>query len=195
MLHFMRHIRPACILLALMAPCVGVAQDEVEKPKKLSGYELSVKYAKTRMNLAETELRLAQEARSGAVPKMRIERLRSGLEIARRQYEEAVAASSGGNERVQLRHAEERIRLAEIELETGRRMLKQRLVQPLEVERLELKYELARLRLQVLKNPENFTTLLHYMETRVDRLADEILAIDQRVSKLEPTRGFIPQNP
>lgn len=187
-------------LLVTCFPAVGLAQEttKTQADKDLSSYQLSVKYAETRMQLAEIELQhalaLAKE-NPGMVPYLRFERLRSGLAIAKQQYDEVVAASHGGNERVQLRHAQERIRLARIDLENGQKMGKQGVLQPLEIERLELKYELAQLRLQILKNPQNFTTLLHYVETRVDQLAEEILALDQRISKLEPTRGIFPKNP
>ena len=57
----------------------------------------------------------------------------------------------------------------------------------LELKRLSLRYQMARLNLELAKNPESFLTLLPYLESKVNRLSDEILELDKRLSKLEPT--------
>jgi hypothetical protein len=131
---------------------------------------------------------------SGAVPRITIERLRSNLAVAKEQYDVAIATSIGGAERVQLRNAEEKIRLAKIDLEVGVKSRKQNMISALELERLELKYQLARLNTEIIKNPDNFTTLLHYIEAKVDRMGEEILSLDQRITRLEPSRGMLPKN-
>ncbi len=175
--------------------CMG---QESEEPRSANWqYELSVKYAETRMQLADVELRhgLAMNRKiPGAVPQITIERLRSNLAVAKEQYDAAVATSIGGAERVQLRNAEEKIRLAKIDLDTGQKLRKENLISDLELERLKLKHELAKLNVVVIKNPDSFTTLLHYIEAKVDRMGDEILSLDQRITRLEPSRGMLPKN-
>ena len=175
--------------------CIG---QESEEPRSANWqYELSVKYAETRMQLADVELRhgLAMNRKIlGAVPQFTIERLRSNLAVAKEQYDAAVATSIGGAERVQLRNAEEKIRLAKIDLDTGQKLRKENLISDLELERLKLKHELAKLNVVVIKNPDSFTTLLHYIEAKVDRMGDEILSLDQRITRLEPSRGMLPKN-
>jgi multidrug resistance efflux pump len=176
--------------------CTG--QESAEPAAELSRYELAVKYAETRMQLAEVELRWALDMNQsipGAIPKIRVERLRSNLVVAKEQFNEATLASSGGPERVRLVHAEEKIRLARLDFETGERMRNQGMITALELERLRLKYELAKLNVEVLKNPDSFVTLLNYIEAKVDRMGDEILALDERISKLEPSRGMLLKNP
>jgi hypothetical protein len=115
--------------------------------------------------------------------------------VAKEQFNEASLASTGGPERVRLVHAEEKIRLARIDLENGRRLRDEGMVTALELERLKLKYELAKLNVVILENPDSFVTLLNYIEAKVDRMGDEILSLDQRISKLEPSRGMLPKNP
>ena len=171
---------------------------ELEEPRSANWqYELSVKYAETRMQLADVELRQGMAMNRkipGGVPQITIERLRSNLAVAKEQYDAAVATSIGGAERVQLRNAEEKIRLAKIDLDTGQKLRKENLISDLEFERLKLKHELAKLNVVVIKNPDSFTTLLHYIEAKVDRMGDEILSLDQRITRLEPSRGMLPKN-
>ena len=68
------------------------------------------------------------------------------------------------------------------------------MISVLEVARLMLKHELAKLNVVVIKNPDNFTTLLHDIEAKVNRMGDEILALDQRTTRLEPCSGMLPKN-
>ncbi len=143
------------------------------------------------MELADSELQIAVEMNRqspGVIPRFTVERLRSNLAVAKQQFEEATLASVGGLERVRLRHAEEKIRLARIDLESGRKKQDGDVISRLEWRRLQLKYDLAKLNLSLIKNPENFVTLLHHLEGQVNRMGEEILALEQRISKLEPLR-------
>lgn len=181
------------ILSALfVATPVSYGQQQDETAKKPSRYDLLVQYAKTNLELAEVELEQAVAINSrsqGVIPRITLERLRSNHAVAKEQYEEAVMASYGGQERVRLRHADEKIRLAKLALDGAKRQQSQRGVVPLELKRLELKYELAKLNRTLIENPENFLTLFQRLESQVDRLGDEILSLDQRITKLEPIRN------
>ena len=61
-------------------------------------------------------------------------------------------------------------------------------VNDLELRRLALKYRLAQLNVQLLENPANFVTLMDSMQRQIDRLGDEILTLDQRITRLESDR-------
>ncbi|NND97374.1 MAG: hypothetical protein HKN47_08620 [Pirellulaceae bacterium] len=181
---------PICIVATCQAQETGQSAAATQ-------YQLSVRYAETRMQLAEAELRIGLEMNQEiprSVPVITIERLRSNLAVAKEQYDAAVAASIGGSERVQLKHAEEKIRLARISLASAEKMYREGMISGLEVERRKLKYELAKLNAVIIQNPDNFTTLLHYIEAKVDRMGEEILALDQRITRLEPSRGLLPKN-
>lgn len=153
-------------------------------------YELLLQYAKANLELSEVELQqMLQIVRRspGAVPRMTIERLESNVAVAREQYDEAVLASADRVERVRLQHAKERLRLATVELKDVQRAADEGVIDELELKRVSLRYEMARLNLVIAKNPESFLTLLPYLESKVNRLSDEILELDKRLSKLEPT--------
>lgn len=185
----------AVAIISLTPNCLG--QESDSQSADWSPYELRVKYSETRMQLAEIELRQGLEINretSGMIPRMAIERLRSNLAVAKMQFDEAVATSIGGPERVQLHSAEEKIRLAKIDLAAGKKLRKGNMVSELELERLRLRYELAKLNVVIMKNPDNLTTRLQYIEARVDRMGEEILSLDQRITRLEPSRGMLPKN-
>lgn len=186
-----------CVSTALASMTATCGAQETGQSPAATQYQLSVRYAETRMQLADAELRIGLEMNREipkSVPGITIERLRSNLAIAKEQYDAAVAASIGGSERVQLKHAEEKIRLAKINLDSAEKMHREGMISALEVERRKLKYELAKLNAVIIQNPENFTTLLHYIEAKVDRMGEEILALDQRITRLEPSRGLLPKN-
>ena len=167
------------------------SQQAAENDADHTRYDLLVQYAKTNMELAKVELQQAMKINaesSNAVPRLTIERLRSNVSVAKEQLREAELASYGGLERVRLRHAEEKIRVAKVALDSARKQAKDGLVSELELTRLQLRYDLAELSLKLIKNPENFVTLLHHLEGQVNRLGEEILALDQRISKFEPLR-------
>jgi len=92
----------------------------------------------------------------GVIPKARIEQRRSDLIIAKEQYKQAMLASSGGLEKVRLCHAEEKVRLARLDLEAGKKLMDKQSLSELRLKRLDLKYELAELNLAMLRNPENY---------------------------------------
>lgn len=171
--------------------CLGQqAADDSAEPSR---YDLLVQYAKTNMDLAEVELQQAVNVNAkipGVIPKFTIERLQSLFAVAKEQFNEATMASYGGLERVRLRNAEEKIRLAKLALDAGHKQKADGLVTPLELTRLQLKYDLAKLRRTLIQNPEHFVTLLHHLEGQVNHLGKEILALDQRISKLEPPTYF-----
>ncbi len=195
----MSHTRnPLLSAFTLLAFCSAAqsclaqqSQQAADNPPESSRYELLVQYAKTNLDLAIVELQQAVEINAesgGAIPRLTIERLRSNVAVAKEQLSEAELASYGGQERVRLRHAEEKIRVAKLALDAGRNQAEDGLITELELQRLQLRYELAKLSLTLIKNPENFVTLLHRLEAQVNRLSEEILAIDQRISKFEPLR-------
>ena len=182
-----------CLLVAhLMATdrCMG-QEPESSDDAADARYELLVEHAKTNMQLAEVELQYALEEHRkspGVIPKLTIERLRSNLAVAKEQYTETTLASIGGPERVRLRHAEEKVRLAKLALQKGQQMKKSGGINQLELRRLELKHDLAKLNVALINHPEKFVTLLYHLEAKLNHLGEEILALDQRITNLEPLR-------
>ncbi|PAY15711.1 hypothetical protein CKO51_30365 [Rhodopirellula sp. SM50] len=195
----MSHFKAAgfvfCLLVVLATP--AFCQENQAKTTEPSWHDLNVKHTKTQLALANVELLSALEINKespGTIARLVIERLKSDVAIAEQRFQEAEMATVGGSERIRLRNAQEKIRLAKLNFENGRLLHDNGMVNDLELERLKLKYELAQLSLVLLKNPQYFNTMLQSLDAKVDRLADEILSLDQRLSRLEPIRGFIPTN-
>ncbi len=152
--------------------------------------QLVLQYTKTNLELAELELEkaLTLNERSPVIPKLAVERLRSNLEVAKEQYRQAQAETTEGAEKVRLRHAEEQLRLAEIDLQAGKTLAAQASISDLELRRLKLKHQLAQLNLAMLSHPTGYLTLFDSMQRQLERFGNEILSLDQRVSKLEASR-------
>ncbi|KAA5542085.1 hypothetical protein FYK55_14850 [Roseiconus nitratireducens] len=185
------------ILVAIPVACSAQESDRESTSPPKTRYELDLQYAQTRLRLAEVELAAVMEierAAPGTISKLAIERLKSSVAIAKEQLAQAELASVTGPGQVRLRQAEEKERLARLDLQTAQQQREKGQISELELERLRLKHELAKLSLVILKEPEHFSTLLHFVEAKVDRLGDEILSLDQRLSKLEPVRGVLPKS-
>ncbi len=179
-------------LVASMGGAICFAQESGEQPDGLDPYELAIQHAKTNLDLADVELKRHLEMnakQSGVVPRLTIERLRSDLAVAEEKYNQARLASTGGPERVRLRHAEEKVRVAKIDLDAGRQLQKSGEIKSLEFKRLYLKHKLAELNLVLIQNPENYVTLMDIMQHQIDRMGDEILSLDQRLTILESIMG------
>ncbi len=165
--------------------------EEEETPEvstRLSERALNVLYTKTNLSLAELELQRALELNSGnykVVPRLTIERLRSNLAIAKEQYEQAKLDSGEGPEKVRIKHARERLRIAEIDMQAADELSQKNSISEWEYKRVELKLDLAKLNLALMQHPTGYMTLMDGMQRQIDRLGVEILAIDQRLSKLE----------
>ena len=148
--------------------------------------DLVILFAKTKMDLAQAEFDWADEqVAAGVITRPKLERQRSELAISKEQYNQAMLASSGGLEKVRLCSAEEKVRMAKLNYETGKRLRAKKSISEIGLKRLELKYKLATLNLTLLKNPENYVTLIEALQAQIDQLGQETVSLDLRVTKLE----------
>ncbi len=148
--------------------------------------ELVILYSKTKMDLAQVEFDWANEqVAAGVITKPKLERQRSELAISKEQFNQAILASSGGLEKVRLCNAEEKVRLAKLNYENAIKLRAKQSLSEFGLKRHELKYKLARLNLALLKNPENYVTLIEALQAQIDQLGQETLALDLRITKLE----------
>jgi hypothetical protein len=148
--------------------------------------ELVILYSKTKMDLAQVEFDWANEqVAAGVITKPNLERQRSELAISKEQFNQAILASSGGLEKVRLCNAEEKVRLAKLNYENAKKLKAKQSLSEFGLKRYELKYKLARLNLALLKNPENYVTLIEALQAQIDQLGQETVALDLRITKLE----------
>lgn len=176
-------------LIDTVSPEGVIHEDEAQDPSsRLSERALNVLFTKTNLRLAELELGRALGLNSGnfrVVPRLTIERLRSNLAIANEQFEQAKLDTSEGHEKVRLRHVREKLRIARIDMDAANQLKELSSISDMEYKRVELKLDLAKLNLALLQHPTGYMTLVDGLQRQVDRLGVEILALDQRVSKLE----------
>jgi hypothetical protein len=185
----------------------AIAQEDSPQTEKKSPRELRLEYAKANLELEENELRLAEQwnARvaetlpTGAskseqelllkmrqIPSAIMERLKSNVAIAREQLQQAMSPSTGATEKIRQRYAEEKVRLAEVNLAAMRADKARGLpVDPLELRRLELRHRLAKLKLELLSNPESVMEILDSLQRQIDRQTEQLMNHDQRITALE----------
>ncbi len=191
------------LLMFGLFPALVVAQ-ESNVP---AAANLRIEVARANLELAEVELKLAEDfnrevegvlmanvpkedrdsyIRLRSVPDVIIERLRANVEIARQQVEHALMPSTGDVEKIRKKYAEQKIRLAEVNLNSLRNLRSKGLpVKEDELKRQELRLQLARLNRQLLDSPENLLEIVDSLQRQVDRLNEELIRQDQRLSALE----------
>ncbi len=176
-------------------------------PQEISTDELKLEYAQLNLQLVETELKLAEQfnleleagiptnvtaeqrsqiLRGKQVTESALERLRSNVAIAREQLAQATTPSTGSPEKIRLRYAEEKIRLAKTKLDALQAdKMAGKPVRELEITQLELKYKLAQLKLKLLGSPEYLLEIVDSLQRQIDQLGEEFMVHDQRISAIE----------
>lgn len=174
---------------------------------------LRAELAQVSLELAEVELQLAEDfnreveavllanipkedrdsfIRNRRVPDVMVERLRSNLEIARQQREQARMPSTGDVEKIRKKYAEEKIRLAEINLAAMRKYKEKGLpIKDGDLKRMELKLRQAQLNRQLLDSPENLLEIVDSLQRQVDQLHEELIQQDQRLSAMEGDKSYL----
>lgn len=174
---------------------------------------LRAELAQVSVELAEVELQLAEDfnreveavllanipkedrdsyIRNRRLPDVMVERLRSNLEIARQQREQAKMPSTGDVEKIRKKYAEEKVRLAEINLAAMHKYKEKGLpVKDGDIKRLELKLRQAQLSRQLLDSPENLLEIVDSLQRQVDQLHEELIQQDQRLSSIEGEKSYL----
>ncbi len=185
----------------------GFAQDPAASSTPPSAEKLRVELAQANLDLALVELKLAEDfnreveavlltnvpekdrasyIRMRSVPDVILERLRSNVEIARQQLNQALMPSTGDVEKLRKKYADEKIRLAEVNLTNLQRFQAKGLpVKGNEVKRQEIRIRIARLNRQLLDSPENLLEIVDSLQRQVDHLQEDLIRQDQRISALE----------
>ena len=58
----------------------------------------------------------------------------------------------------------------------------------LDLQSLELKYKIAKLKIDLIDNPLTHISMMDAMEKKMHRFSDEILALEQRIARFENPR-------
>ena len=179
-----RFLTSALAVLCLLAVDVCVGQDTAQDQQD-SQYDLLVRFATAKRDLAKIELKRAV-AKKEAIPAFTVARLRSQVSVAEEHLRQTTVAATGGAEAVRRRHAEEQVRLAKMEFEAGKKLrTRTSNFSDLDLASLKLKYEVAKLKVELIDNPATYMTLMDSMEQRMDQFSEEILTLEQRIARLE----------
>ncbi len=151
--------------------------------------ELQVRYADARLRLAKADLELARELNAtveGTIPEVEVARLRTNIAVAKRQLEIAKEYTHGSTMPVQLKAAEAGVAMAEAELksalEVNTRLPKT--FNATRIKKLRIKLELAKLRVEMWKDPNYLPSLVDQMQWQIDRLTEQVIELDERVDSL-----------
>ena len=148
-------------------------------------HELMVKYVMAKRDLAKNELE-RKLAKSDAYPPFLIDRLRAELNVAEEHLSQTLVAASDGETALRRRHAMEQLRLAKMEWDTGKELRRGALnYSDLDLKNLELKHQIAKLKIDLIDNPVTYMSMMDSMEKKMHRLSDEILSLEQRIARLE----------
>ena len=185
---FLLAVTATCFAISLN--CSGLAQDLSQasvddKPPQEIQRELVVQFAVAKRNLAKVELERVL-SRGEAYPKFLAARLKAQLNVAEEHLRQTVVAASDGATEVRRRHAQEQLRLAEVELNAGRHLMQTTSdFDELDLRRLALKKEIASLKIELINNPATYLSMMDAMEARMHQFSDEILSLEQRIARLE----------
>ncbi|MGE5192216.1 MAG: hypothetical protein ACM3U2_06895 [Deltaproteobacteria bacterium] len=151
---------------------------------------VAVRYARASQELAKIELKKLEEQNKRvprAIPAIIVERAKINVKVAEAQVEQAIGPSAAGTVNVHIRYAEERVRVAELEFEKSQEARRRNpdAISELEIERLGLVAETARLRLAMWRDPVYLPSLLDQMQWELDRVSEEIVELNKRLEKDE----------
>ena len=201
------------VFVVNMCATTCYAQESSPAKQEKSAHELRLEYASLSLKLAETELKLAEQfnreleqsipwtvteierehiLNMKRISKTSIERLKSNISIAKTQLALANSPSTGNPEKLQKRYAEEKIRLAKINLDAIKAdKLRGKEVPDLQIVREDLKYRMAQVDLALLGNPEHLLTLVDSLQRQIDQLREGMMRQDQRITAVEDQGVYV----
>ncbi len=171
-------------LLVIVISAIAPAQE----PSASDEEQLSVKYARASLKLAQVELKQALEM-NATFPNLAgfvVERLRANARAAEDQLQLALKPGKSLEE-VQLRYAESRAEGAQLRYEVAKK-LKQKnpdAVPNLELQRLRLTAQVAKLRSEMWRRGEYQPAFSYQSQWQIDMLSDEIIELRKRIERLE----------
>lgn len=203
-----RGFRVSVLLVILLATQTIVAQEtsteQGEQPLQaleLIHATLSYKLAAVELQLAEQFNREIEDSLSGVIdgqtryqtlkmkliPSTVLERLKSNIAIAQTKLELAETGSTARPKEVQLRHAQEKARLAQIRLDSAKesKTTKSSVTRELQIKRLKIVSDIAKLRLKMPERPEYLLEQVDILQWQIDKLSDQFMLLEMRISAIE----------
>ena len=193
----------ACILVAMiglvpfvLASAPAVSQQDRDESSKSSAdrtgaASIDVRLAKAKLKLAEADLRWATEWNRrlrGTIPKTTVEWLQQNVTLANEQVDIARQDKQHWHA-LHIRQMEATLRTAKSQLQRAEAINR---VSPhdsgeLDLERIRLKVEVARLNLAKSRDPANIQSPEAHLQWQVDQLRDEVNRLKDQVQRLSIT--------
>lgn len=189
----MKRTTTACLAAIVVAAvaCDAIAQtrDGPESRAGEAAESVNVRYARTYLSLAKTELEIAEDAnrRIGTLyPEITVQRLRNNVAFAEAQLKYELAGDEGDLHDVHLRELDGALKLAEAKLQKGLSMKKRlpQTVSDLEILRLRLAAEVARLTLERARSPQAQASPHAHLQWQLDQLRRQVLRLQVRADQL-----------
>ena len=171
------------VSLAAADEAVELAADDGSK-QVLS--DVSTRYAMARLKLAELDLQRAiklNRPTANAIGALEITRLTNHLRLMQRQLEIAQGKPQSSAREVGLVAAELAVETAEADLDAARaaNARSEGAIKKINIQRLETKLEIAKIRLELYKNPSYVPSPIDEMQWHIDQLTEQLLDLRHRV--------------
>ena len=136
----------------------------------------------------------SQMARMRQLPASVLARLRSNVQLAEKRLEMAQSPSTGDPEKIRREYLAQQVELAKLNLEMAtRRRAEGVALSDLEIEKLRTELQLATLREKLADQPQDVMSVVDSLQRQLDRLGDELIHHDQRISALEQSQEMVTQ--
>ena len=182
-----------CLAATVVFTSYGTAQTDAPRPpdagNSASPESIRVRYARTYSELAKTNLNIALDVNKrigGAYSKNILQRLRNHLEIAEAKLQYEITGGESKLHDIHLRELEEARKLAEQDLASAIAVNKRLAgtVRELEIRRLRLAAEVARLAVARGRDPATVSSPYAHLQWQLDRMRSELLRLQTRTDKL-----------
>jgi hypothetical protein len=175
-------------LFSVLGFLFAQAPQEVDEPKTRESYHAAqVRYAQSYLDLTKHELKVAEQIKQ-SISAHSLEQKRSDVKVAEEQLR-VVSSPVGETETtpIRLRFAEEDAKHARndymkaVAAQKGNKAA----FTDSQVETFRLKAEVAKHRLNVMSNPAHMMSLLDHMHWEINRLSEDLLALQSQVEELK----------
>ena len=210
-----RHCSIICILTCMFlilgafnVPRAPAQDSNIGQEESPTLRELSTQHAELNLQLAKIDLQMAelfneetskalpglvdktireQIIKTKMIPTSWLERLKSNIAIAEATLNHAKSGTTGRPKSVQKLYQKEKARVAKLRLQEiqDREPRKSGLARELEIERLRLISEIAKLQIEMPDQPEYLIERVDVLQWQIDKLGDEFRSLEQRLVTIE----------
>ena len=182
-----------CLAAILFFTSYGTAQTNAPRPLEAgnspSPESIHVRYARAYLDLAKADLDIALDMNrriGGAYSENTLQRLRNHAEIAEARLQYEITGGESKLHDIHLRELEEARKLAEQDLASAIAVNKRLAgtVRELEIRRLRLAAEVARLAVARGRDPATVSSPYAHLQWQLDRMRSELLRLQTRTDKL-----------